>query len=136
MLPKIHLHVLMSLVIAGLLLSCKSSKSASVKLESGEIKRVGGCHIKLDYIIVHPKALEPLAYFTYVCNVEEAVLKTKTWWGTQPEPLLFPMAVGDCTRLEKTFYCVEEMNTSDATVTLEATYEQYHSDGALLKRVK
>lgn len=101
----------------------------------GEVKRVENCHIKLDYIIGNPKVPAPMAYFHYVCNVDESALNTKEWWGTQTQPLLFPMFAADCVRLEKKFYCVEEIDTSDATVTLKATYEQQHWDGALLKRI-
>lgn len=134
-LSEIRLDLLTLLVIGSLLPSCKSSKPASVTMGPGEVKRIEGCHIKLDSIVVHPKAPEPLAYFSFVCKVEESALNSKEWWGTQqPQPLLFNMATSDCTRLEKTFYCVE-IDTSNATVTLKATYEQQHWDGALLKHI-
>lgn len=89
----------------------------------------------MDRIFLHPKAPTPWADFYFVCDVEESALSRKEWWGNQPQPLQFPMGVGDCVRLEKKFYCVEEINTDDATVILKPTFEQQHWDGSLLKRL-
>jgi len=124
------------LAMAMTTVSCGKSEPSSFTMKTGEVKRVKGCHLNLDRMYVHPKAPAPWADFYFVCNVAESALDTKEWWGTQPQPLQFPMSEGDCVRLEKTFYCVEKLDTSDGTVTLKATYEQSHADGALLQRIQ
>lgn len=116
--------------------SCSKSDAMSVTIQAGTVERVNGCHIKLDHIIVNSKASGPAGDFYFVCNVGESALKSNEWWGDQPQPLQFSMQLDDCVRLDKKFYCVEKIDTSDGSITLTATYEQRHWDGALLQRIK
>lgn len=118
-----------------LISGCEGAKPSGVIVEEGKIVRIDDCHLKLDQIRVHPRDKGPIGDFLMACNVPESALKEKNWWGSQPEPLLFGMYAGDCIRVSKTFYCVRTVEPG-ASVTLEATYESKHTDGALLQRIK
>ncbi|HMY16839.1 MAG TPA: hypothetical protein PKA58_11015 [Polyangium sp.] len=128
-----RLLAVMSLLI--IIPGCDQAKPSAITMEQGKIARIDDCHVKLDQIRVHPRDKGPIGDFLMACNVPESALKEKNWWGSQPEPLLFGMYVGDCIRVSKTFYCVRTIEPG-ASVTMEATYESKHADGALLQRIE
>jgi hypothetical protein len=126
-----------SLVLFAMaVLACDRSGASSVVIEAGEVKHVNGCNVTVDVILVNPKAPEPAAAFRFVCDVPESVAKEKQWWGDKSQPLMNTMEVGDCMRFKKLLYCVEKIDTSDATVTLKATYNTIDSDVTLFERIK
>lgn len=110
--------------------ACGRTETAPITITAGKIERINGCHVKLDEI------RGTIGDFHCACNVAESALKDEKWWGDQPQPLLFGMYVGDCLRLGKIFYCVEQMDAGKKSLTLKPTYEQLHWDGALLQRIK
>ncbi len=136
MIPQMKSWIRVALLIAAVTTaSCgKSHRSrmTPVTIEAGTVKRVNGCHVAFDRIIVHPQVEDLCGEFRFACKVEESVLSSKEWWGTQPQPLPFPMSVGDCTLLEKTFYCVVEIDRSAPSVTLKATYDKKEWDGSVI----
>lgn len=121
------------LLVSGLFISCKNSET-SFTVEMGKVVRVDGCHVKLE-LVRYYKDDSPLGDFNFACNVAESALKEKNWWGDQPQPLMFSMLVGDCLRLEKTWYCVEAIEPGKSA-TLKATFKTIDSDKTVISRIR
>jgi hypothetical protein len=72
---------------------------------------------------------------TYVCDVPEAALKEENWWGEKVRPPASSVYVGDCMRLDKTFYCMDKIEPG-VSASLKATYQQVHRNGDFLERIR
>ena len=111
---------------------CGPSDPSNVSLVVGKAQRVNGCHILLHHALAHTP---PIADVSYVCGVSESAVNEKNWWGNGTQPPAFSVSVGDCVRLDETFYCVKEIEPGKS-ISIRATYKQKHRNGELLERVR
>jgi hypothetical protein len=100
----------------------------------GHVARESGCHVNL-MLIRYFKDGSPMGDFRFVCDVPESALKEKNWWGDQTQPMMNSLAVNDCMRLKKTWYCVESIEPGKSA-TLKATFQTIDSDFTLMERIK
>ena len=121
------------LLVSGLVASCRDN-ATSFTVEMGKVVRVEGCHVKLELVRTY-KDDSPLGDFNFACKVSESALNEKNWWGDQPQPLMFSLLVGDCLRLEKTWYCVEAIEPGKSA-TLKATFKTVDSDTTVIDRIR
>lgn len=117
-----------------LLASCSRSEPSTVTIEMRTVERINGCHVSLDLIRYFEDG-SPMGDVRFVCDVSESALKEKKWWGDQPQPLMSSLAVNDCMRLKKTWYCVESIEPGKSA-TLKATFRTIDSDVTLIERIK
>ena len=124
----------MLVLFTVLFASCGRSESSSFTVEMGEVVRENDCHVNL-MLIRYFEDGSPMGDFRFVCDVRESALKEKNWWGEQTPPLMNSLAVGDCMRLKKTWYCVEKIEPGKSA-TLKPTFRTVDSDVTLIDRIK
>lgn len=112
--------------------ACGRSESNRITLESGKVTRVEGCHVRMNHTTI--RGDDRFLALNYACDVPESALSEKAWWGDKPEPLGFTMDVGDCLLLDKTFYCVEDIEPDKAS--LKATYKWATRHDDRLQRIR
>jgi len=120
------------MVVAILATACGRAEPTGVKLNIEKVERVNGCHI-----ILHFSGGKDGTYvgLSYACDVPNSALTEEKWWGDQPQPLSFTMTVGDCLNLNKTLYCLEEIETGKSA-SFRATYKQVPRHEDLLQQIR
>ena len=98
---------------------------------------VEDCHIKMLNAAYHKEP--PFVGMKFVCGLPESDLdgwsKDDPKWSTHPTPpLAFTMSVGDCLRLNETFYCVESIKPGEAV--FQATFKKQKGDDDLITRIR
>lgn len=114
--------------------SCGRSEASTITIEMGKVERINGCHVSLD-LIRYYKDDSPMGDFRFACDVPESALNEKNWWGNQSAPLMFSTLVGDCMRLKKIWYCVENIEAGKSA-TLKATFQTVDSDVTVIDRIR
>jgi hypothetical protein len=120
------------IIVAAALVACGRGESSELTLEVGKVERVNGCHLFLHHALAQDP---PVADVTYVCDVPESALNEKNWWGEKTQPPASSIYVGDCIRLDETFYCMEKIEPGKSA-SLKATYKQMHRTGDFLKQIR
>ncbi|MDI3289707.1 hypothetical protein [Polyangium sp. 15x6] len=118
------------LMIAALILaSCRRAEPSEVTVELDKVSRVNGCNVLLGEVTIKPDA----GFFTWACDVPESA---PNWWGEGSQPPPATILEGDCVRLDQTYYCVEDINPEDLSVTLKATYKPIDSSYDQLRPIR
>jgi hypothetical protein len=129
------MKILCAFIMLLFIPACQRSEPSSVTIEQGAVARVNGCHVSIDGVNFNPKYPNPFVYLRYVCDVPESALKEKSWWGHQPEPLMFSLNLRGCVRLDKVFYCAQKMEPGKS-VTIEAAFRVRDSDVTVIEPIE
>ena len=101
-------------------------------LNVDKVERVNGCHIELGFA---GGKTGRLAGLHSACGVPNSALTEKNWWGDQPKPMAFAIIIGDCLRLDTTYYCLEEIEPGKSA-SFKATYKQLRGHTDLLEEIQ
>jgi hypothetical protein len=99
-------------------------------LEVGEIARLGDCNLVVDFAQAEASKFVGVRYS---CGVPVVARDEKNWWGSQVPPLAFTIDLGDCLKLEGTWYCVTEIEGGRGA-TIMATYRE-RASGEVAERL-
>jgi len=112
------------ILMAAFLGACGRAEPAGVTLQPRKVERINECHVVLDAAGGKDGTFVALRF---ACGVPSSALTEKNWWGDQAQPLGFTMDVGDCLNLNRTFYCLEEIEPGKSA-SFKAAYKMRRKD--------
>jgi len=127
-----NMRTVTMIAIVGLA-ACGHADPTIFKLERGKVAHVNGCNVLVDYARAEDGIRR--ATMRYACGAPEAAINNEEWWGTQPQPLMFTVDVGDCMVMDTTYYCLEEIVHAESA-TFRATYKKPTHPLGNLKRIE